>query len=527
MNIFLNTIILKIFSNWWTREIPEDTITPIDVLQKRSGLLNDFLKKKKNQSDSDFSQIVRIIAMGTERILGDMNEVIDSMTQEDISETEWKTHPIAVPLINDSRRRTIDLLREAVSEISLVHSRLKQDETMNYIERYSGLQDKIQGLFGQITTEHSTLLSNLQTNVPAFSLESKTLSFIRNSQKVMKNALLKIGAIVSISLLALNLTTTNANENNIETRQSVSGYVNYIIQASWDNPNVTLASAEKEIFVNRTFFRMIDEHPEKIIALAKFENRMKELKDRMIHDPLFASNTYKTGDWMSWNREVAKILIPSVQDITSEEARIITKALQIHLKINNPDSRFGLSTKKALMKYISVKKVEGKQKFAFQEQDLQKELKKVLIWSELILKQILPEHFEEKLMALIGTKYRKGTADCSGILKTVMRKLGVVDKSFDGSSTDIMRMLTTDKRKASEVRSWDFFYWKSIKYPGAHHIAYVSSVEEKGIWIIDSSTDFMSTKKRFLSWTKVLRKKWAIAGTPKFLAQNPSSEKAT
>ncbi len=124
---------------------------------------------------------------------------------------------------------------------------------------------------------------------------------------------------------------------------------------------------------------MIDEHPEKIIALAKFENRMKELKDRMIHDPLFASNTYKTGDWMSWNREVAKILIPSVQDITSEEARIITKALQIHLKINNPDSRFGLSTKKALMKYISVKKVEGKQKFAFQEQDLQKELKKVLI----------------------------------------------------------------------------------------------------------------------------------------------------
>ena len=56
-------------------------------------------------------------------------------------------------------------------------------------------------------------------------------------------------------------------------------------------------------------------------------------------------------------------------------------------------------------------------------------------------------------MTLIGTKYKKGTADCSGILKTVMRKLGVVDKSFDGSSTDIMRMLTTDKRKASEVRS--------------------------------------------------------------------------
>lgn len=106
---------------------------------------------------------------------------------------------------------------------------------------------------------------------------------------------------------------------------------------------------------------MLDAHPEKIISLAKFEERMKELKNRMIHDPFFASNTYKTGDWMSWNREVAKVLIPTVQDITPEETSIVIKALQIHLKMNDADLRFGLSTKKALIKHISIDRGENKQ----------------------------------------------------------------------------------------------------------------------------------------------------------------------
>lgn len=170
--------------------------------------------------------------MGTERVLSDMNEIIDSMEQEDISEMERNTHPVATHLIDNSRHRTMSLFREAISEISLVHSGLKQDDTMNYIERYSELHNKIQSLSGQMITEHSTLLSDLQTKTPTFSLESKTLSFIQKSQKAMKNTLVKIAAIMSVSLLALNLTATNANENSMETKQSVSGQVNYIMKAS-------------------------------------------------------------------------------------------------------------------------------------------------------------------------------------------------------------------------------------------------------------------------------------------------------
>ncbi|EKD44240.1 MAG: hypothetical protein ACD_71C00204G0001, partial [uncultured bacterium (gcode 4)] len=159
---------------------------------------------------------------------------------------------------------------------------------MNYIEQYSELHSKIQSLSRQMIAEHSTLLSNLQTKAPTFSLESKALSFMRKSQKAMKNTLVKIAAIMSVSLLALNLTATNANENSIEIKQSVSGQVNYIITAPWDNPDVTLVSTEKRISGNRALFSTLDTHPGKITSLAKFEERMKELKNRMMHDPFFA-----------------------------------------------------------------------------------------------------------------------------------------------------------------------------------------------------------------------------------------------
>lgn len=80
-------------------------------------------------------------------------------------------------------------------------------------------------------------------------------------------------------------------------------------------------------------------------------------------------------------------------------------------------------------------------------------------------KTILAQHFEEELISMIGTPYKRGISDCSGIFKTVMRELDIVDDSFDGSSTEIMHRFTIDKRNVSEARAGDFFYWNPKRTP--------------------------------------------------------------
>lgn len=225
-------------------------------------------------------------------------------------------------------------------------------------------------------------------------------------------------------------------------------------------------------------------------------------------DKEFASDTYKTDDWQRWNREIAKILIPTTKNITQDEANVVVRALQIHMKVRTPDSRFGLASKKLLLEKIPERhRASVAQVLKETPKKVSRYLEIPQVESGLVLKQVSLNDFEQKLEELMGTRYRRGISDCSGILKTAMRKLGVVDLSFDGSSTDIIHTLTTDRREVSEVRAGDFFYWKSSKNPRASHIAYVLSVLTDGIWIIDSSTDSMTTTKRFLSWEKVLRKK--------------------
>jgi hypothetical protein len=83
-----------------------------------------------------------------------------------------------------------------------------------------------------------------------------------------------------------------------------------------------------------------------------------------------------------------------------------------------------------------------------------------------VLKTIPAKHFESGLLERIGTPYKKGSYDCSALIKTVMRDLGIIDRTFDGSSIDIMRKFTINTRKISEIRSGDFFYCKSARFPG-------------------------------------------------------------
>lgn len=389
-----------------------------------------------------------------------------------------------------------------------MHVGLDSPNPTEYIERYKGLQERMQGVFQEIRSEQAGLVSRLQRDVPGFSLKNRALSFIKKSQDLIVGTLKKVAKVVGIGTLALSLATANAYEASGVVR-SVSGKITQTMERQGNIANMLSSPFLKAPSEDRSVFRMIHEHPEKLSSLARFEERLNEIKSRMKQESMFSSAAYKTGDFEAWNKEIARTLLPTVSDITPEEATIIAKALQMHLKSKNPDGQFGPSSKKALFAHFSGKKSESARAFPSSQFSRGAGLRYSpdTALPGLVLKQILPEHFEEKLMTLVGTKYRKGVSDCSGILKTAMRSLGVIDDSFEGTSRDIISKLTVDKRKASEVRPGDFFYWVPARNPQAHHIAYVSSVEDSGVWIIDSSTDYYATTKRFLPWRTVLKKK--------------------
>lgn len=140
--------------------------------------------------------------------------------------------------------------------------------------------------------------------------------------------------------------------------------------------------------------------------------------------------------------------------------------------------------------------------------------------SNIIRKRVPAEHFEKAFMRYIGTPYKLGVTDCSGIIQKVLRNLGVIGEStFTGSAANIFNTLTIDKRSPTEARPGDFFYWIPRNDQSSRHIAYIASVGTDGVWLLDSSTDHHGTSKRFMSWKKVEEKE-GFVGAPAFLIKN-------
>lgn len=139
------------------------------------------------------------------------------------------------------------------------------------------------------------------------------------------------------------------------------------------------------------------------------------------------------------------------------------------------------------------------------------------------VKQVPIDEFEKHLFQLEGASYETGKTDCSGIFFLIFQKLNIlknVKLTFENEgSTTIIKKLTQNQKELDEIERWDLIYWESSRYPWAKHIAYISKVEENGVWIFDSSIDTGKAKNRFLDWKILERKKWFIAGTPVFLRE--------
>lgn len=297
------------------------------------------------------------------------------------------------------------------------------------------------------------------------------------------------------------------------------------------------------------FFQNIVEKPEMLTALPHFQKRA-ELIRKKLSGLKYTSNEM----WKAWNKGVTKSFLSNLSGsfdgtafvisdnadatspglvLTESEEKLIIKAIQ-KLIGTADDGMFGPKSKHSFLAHFEEPKpiansvAEIKQ--STQEATMARLAEKAAhaktianaseLKADLVLRQVPQEEFDETLLEYVGTKYRRGTTDCSGILRMAMKKLGLIDPAFQGNSRQIMDKLTGEKRKIMQAQSGDFLFWKSArsKNSRASHIAYVMSVEKMGIWILDSSTDVRKTAKRFLDW-KTLGKKTGYAGAAKVIVQ--------
>lgn len=531
--------------------------------------LNDLRTKTVSQEDADLGRLVRMLVMGTDRILVELRKQIALNATVTPSEQDLMFQTSAVYAIMPHMERLSQEFLEIEASAQTMHLAMQGGTAESYLAQFETLTQTIETAFVHMEAEFALLQAKLTPEQQETGYFKSMTGIVKQARstfskiaQIAKEEVVRASKVVAALTMSTSIAMASAPTSLPQPIAPTQPDMGLGTPASsipdFAEPIIVLKSISQ---ARTEFFDTLAKNPSEITKLPQFLEKTKRIKEKLV------TLKYGSGEhWKSWNKGVVRSYFSNLAGhfdgdqfrlvaasagtegitLTNLEESIVIRAIQ-NLTGTEDDGKFGPKSKKSYLAHFqdaapviaknapleakSIAQVTQETQEAVmsvaQKSNLARAISEVAkLKNDLVLRQVSAEEFNETLMGFVGTKYRRGVTDCSGILRIAMKKLGLIDPGFHGNSGQIMKKLTADRRKMVEAQSGDFLYWRSARTQKnnqtAYHIAYVMSVEKLGVWILDSSTDTRKMTKRFLDWTTVAKKR-GYAGAAKVLVQATGS----
>lgn len=468
------------------------------ILQERNTQFWIYINEKVKSWWVNIDNLRKISKLWAQRTINELNSIIINL--ENQPDLWWITIEV-----REATRQTYIWLKDALNECNKLLESIDKDDAKNFLVSFIEVNKKLTSIFNFIEKTKIFFTKKLENR------ENKHLRWflelIRNWWKLIKEAWKRISKIIIIWSLSTSIATAWVNSNDIHhIKEQSSKLVQGIITPVTKQENIT----------KKPLLKSIQENPENIKSIPKFDEKIKILVDKFKKEDIFDPKNYKKWEtWKDWNNEIVFVLFPNTShNMSVEEKKVIIKALQKYYKTPTTDGEFWRSSRDHMIKiFYQTKTIKTSNNSINQDQQTN---------LEIVKRKITLEEFEKALLKLEWTKFVSWLSDCSNLFFKLFYKLQLIDfsllKVIEHGSTTIMQQLTIDKRDFTEAKKWDLIYWSSSKYKWAKHIAYILNTDEKWAWIFDRSIDTWKTTKRFISWNKFAEKKDCIVWKPIFLA---------